>query len=42
MTMFADHVQVNTPADALSWLAAVALWLAGVALHIYRKLSATR
>lgn len=40
--MLADHVEATTPSEALSWLAAVALWLAGVALVIYRKLSAPR
>jgi len=37
-----DHVELATPLEAAWYLAAVALWLAGVALFVIRKLRMSR
>jgi hypothetical protein len=37
-----DHVELATPMEAAGYLAAVLLWLAGVACMILRKLRMSR
>jgi hypothetical protein len=37
-----DHVHLASPMEAVGYLAAVALWLAGVAFVVLHKLRASR
>ena len=39
---FLDHVELASPIEAVGYLAAVVLWLAGVALVVLHKLRASR
>jgi hypothetical protein len=38
----ADHVEIATPLEAVWYVAAVVLWLAGVTLVVIRKLRMSR
>jgi hypothetical protein len=37
-----DHVELATPMEAVGYIAAVVLWLAGVTLVVLHKLRASR
>jgi hypothetical protein len=37
-----DHVELASPVEAVGYVAAVVLWLAGVALFVLHKLRASR
>jgi hypothetical protein len=40
--LLVDHVELATPVEAAWYLAAVALWLAGVSFVVIRKLRMSR